>query len=311
MTVATSSGLDADPYAGDGMPPRAITWRDLVWLTWREHRALIAGSVLVTAVASGVLLTFAAMLHHYGSCIAAGGPRIDACYSGYRVSSRNFADVLRAVIVLPALTGAFWGAPMLTRPLESGTLWLAFGQDLSPRRWLSAKITVLTAVLVLLALAVSGCCHIAVPTTHQSNEFGGGFDNKIFETGPFPFTGYVLVAFGLGIAVGALIRRTLPAVAIAGAGFFLIWYLLRILRPWYLPARTVTLGADDEWPRQLNSTWNFRHSYSSGPGTPFETITYQVPSHVHWLPLIEFCLCLTAAVVFASAALAIVGRRRA
>src|SRR5262245_11880941 len=45
--------------------------------------------------------------------------------------------------LVPALIGAFWGAPLVARELETGTHRLVWNQSVPRRRWLAVKLTVL------------------------------------------------------------------------------------------------------------------------------------------------------------------------
>ncbi len=247
MTVFTPPTVDPRQVAVDDASARAITWRDHVWVTWHQYRMTIIAGALVTVAVCAVLLTYAAMFHHYAGCIT---PASSRCYDNYRISGRTFADILRALIFLPALGGAFWGAPVVARELEAGTLRIALGQDLSPRQWLLGRACVLGGALGGLAFAVATCAFVALPTAVETNPFShdGNFDQKVFETGPATFIGYTLLAFSLGVTVGAIVRRTLPSVAIAGAGFFAIWYALRAVRSSYIPVGVTT------WNR---AAWGF------------------------------------------------------
>ena len=46
------------------------------------------------------------------------------------------------LVALPALVGAFWGAPLVARELESGTYRLAWAQSVTRTRWLAVKLAV-------------------------------------------------------------------------------------------------------------------------------------------------------------------------
>ena len=41
---------------------------------------------------------------------------------------------------MPALIGAFWGAPLITREFEAGTFRLAWNQSVTRARWLAIKL---------------------------------------------------------------------------------------------------------------------------------------------------------------------------
>ena len=44
------------------------------------------------------------------------------------------------VLVVPALIGMFWGAPIIAHELETGTFRLAWTQSVSRLRWLLVKL---------------------------------------------------------------------------------------------------------------------------------------------------------------------------
>jgi len=46
------------------------------------------------------------------------------------------------VLVVPALIGVFWGAPLIARELETGTFRLAWTQSVTRTRWLAVKLGV-------------------------------------------------------------------------------------------------------------------------------------------------------------------------
>lgn len=115
------------------------------------------------------------------------------------------------LLVVPALIGLFWGAPLLARELEAGTYRLAWTQGVTRTRWLAVKV----ALLGLSSVAVAGLLSLMVtwwssPVDHVNmNRFTPGvFD----ERGVVPI-GYAAFAFALGLTAGALIRRTVPAMA--------------------------------------------------------------------------------------------------
>jgi len=75
-------------------------------------------------------------------------------------STGPYAAVYPLSIILialtPAVTGLFWGAPLLARELETGTFALAWSQSVTRARWLAAKLTVgcLAAMAVTEALSL-------------------------------------------------------------------------------------------------------------------------------------------------------------
>ncbi len=124
------------------------------------------------------------------------------------------------LVLLPVVIGLFWGAPLIARELESGSYRLAWNQSVTRERWLAVKL----GVLGLTSMALAGLLSLALswwasPMDHAA-EVGssGGFQQRFFPTlfgarGVVPI-GYAAFAFALGVLIGLLIRRTVPAMAV-------------------------------------------------------------------------------------------------
>ena len=114
-------------------------------------------------------------------------------------------------------------------------------QSVTRKRWLAVQ-----AGWMLLAAAVWGGVISALVT------WWSGPDNALqldqFKPGRFDIMGivpvaYALFAMALGICAGALLRRTLPAMAVTLAGFIAVRAAVTLwLRPHYMSAITVTRG---------------------------------------------------------------------
>jgi transposase len=119
------------------------------------------------------------------------------------------------VLVLPALIGLFWGAPLITRELEAGTHRLVWNQTITRTRWLAVKL----GLTGLATITAAGLGSLAV--TWWSSPIDKTATNDFPRMGPLLFDargvvpiGYAAFAFALGVTVGMLVRRTLPAMAI-------------------------------------------------------------------------------------------------
>ncbi|WP_436527478.1 ABC transporter permease subunit [Actinoplanes sp. HUAS TT8] len=174
----------------------------MIWLSWRQFRV----QALVAAVA---LILLAAGLVVLGRQIRDGG------YSGaeLREHFQGRVYLLDAVLLLmPALIGLFWGAPLVARELEAGTHRLVWNQSVTRRRWLTVKL-----LLTGLAAAVAGALTSALLTWAASplDRFTGDrFSTIFFGTRNLAPVAYGIFALVLGIVVGLLIRRTVPAMAL-------------------------------------------------------------------------------------------------
>ena len=113
--------------------------------------------------------------------------------------------------VVPALIGIFWGAPLIARELETGTHRLAFNQSITRTRWLATKLAIIgtatAATAGLLSWAVTAWAH------HIDHATGNAIRPQFFGARGIVPIGYALFAFALGVTLGMLIRRTVPAMA--------------------------------------------------------------------------------------------------
>ena len=66
MTTLTMPGRP-DRHAG----PRPLPWRRMAWVTWRQHRAALAGAYALFAAAAVYLLIAGLQLHHAYAAVAA------------------------------------------------------------------------------------------------------------------------------------------------------------------------------------------------------------------------------------------------
>ena len=151
-------------------------------------------------------------------------------------SLRRLGTVL---IGVPALIGAFWGAPLLARELETGTFRLAWTQTVTRQRWLATKL----GVTSLAAVAVTATFSLiftwwSIPLDHFGNRIGTA---TFGQRGIVPIA-YALFALALGTLAGAILRRTLPAIAVTLVGFLTARYVFQVaVRPHLLTTVTATL----------------------------------------------------------------------
>ena len=132
-----------------------------------------------------------------------------------------------AVLLTPAIIGLFWGAPLITRELETGTFRLAWNQSVTRTRWMAVKL----GLIGLAAMAATGLFSLMItwwadPIDRVTTSgWRAGYDvvhrlaPLVFDARGITPIGYAAFAFALGITAGVLIRRTLPAMAATLAAF--------------------------------------------------------------------------------------------
>ncbi len=196
----------------------------MIWLTWRQFR----GQALALCGGAAVLVVLlAATGPHLASMSRTDGSGFLNDLSGLYSGLYLFGTL--SVLVLPALIGMFWGAPLVARELDTGTYRLAWTMTSRPR-WLAAKLglTGLAAVVLagLLSLAVTWWAGpIDTAIANRDGQPGPGIfvlprlSAEVFGgRGIVPF-GYAAFAFMLGVTIGTLVRRTLPAMAVLLVAF--------------------------------------------------------------------------------------------
>jgi hypothetical protein len=213
----------------------------MMWLTWRQFRAQAITAVAALAAFAIVLaLTESHMASMYGSsgltschggtCAGLATTFLVQLSSGQGVSflpvGANvyvivyFLSVL-VILVTPAIIGIFWGAPMIARELEAGTFRLTWNQSVTRTRWLTVKLALIGVTAMVVAEAFSLLQAWWAAPIGKAVGLGGGA--SIFSEGRFGWfvfpshgitpLGYAAFAFALGVTVGLLIRRPIPAMA--------------------------------------------------------------------------------------------------
>jgi ABC-type transport system involved in multi-copper enzyme maturation permease subunit len=266
----------------------------MIWLTWRQFRtnAWVTLAALA-ALAVAYLMTGPHLFHAYTSSGLA------ACSTGCDNQITQFkADVnvdllerlgdlgIAVMFLLPVVVGVFWGAPLIARELESGTYRLVWNQSVTRTRWLAVKLLGLGAV----AVGTTGLFSLLV------SWWAGPLDRvalnrmlpAVFAARGIVPIGYAAFAFVLGVTVGVLVRRTVPAMAIT----FAIVALALVAMPLWVRPHLVTpvtsatalevgkidgMGISDNGSRMvvngrvdLPGAWVLSNRTINPDGTPFD-----------------------------------------
>jgi ABC-type transport system involved in multi-copper enzyme maturation permease subunit len=206
----------------------------MIWLTWRQFRGAAAMmSAALAALAVVLALTGPGLADDYSTGIAACTNQSGGC-SGFvdrffQDHQNAFLAVTAVVLVLPALIGLFWGAPLITRELEAGTHRLVWNQSITRTRWLSVKL----GLVGLAAMTAAGLGSLAVDWwSNPIDKTAANYPRMeplLFDARGIVPIGYAVFAFALGVTVGMLVRRTLPAMAITLAVFVAVQIAMPLL----------------------------------------------------------------------------------
>jgi hypothetical protein len=253
---------------------RPVPWARLAWVAWRRHRTTLAATAALLAVIAVYLLINGEHMHTayagYQSCVAARSANCQFIWQSFRDGFGQTDLVGTVLLLLPGIVGAFAGAPLVARELETGTFRYAWTQGAGRMRW-------------AIALLAPGAVGVAVIMA----AFGilvSWYNRPLVDAGIMPYlrptvfpvigpavAGWALAGFALGVLAGLLCRRVLPALVCAcGAWFGLALVAATYLRLNYLSPLTTTslelsntdMGIDQWWTKggervsnaQINST---------------------------------------------------------
>ena len=213
----------------------------MIWLTWRQFRTpLLAVYALVAATCAWLAIT--------GPGLARLAHRNDDVYDLLTTSDKLlFNGGVAVLAVAPAVIGIFWGAPLVARELETGTYRLAWNQSVTRGHWLAVKLgfaVVATAVAVgILSTAITWWAHPidGVVGAQRGNLTSRMTPISFAMRGVVP-VGYAVFALLLGTAIGLVVRRSLPAMALTLAVYVFLQVAVPLwVRPHLIPPTTTTV----------------------------------------------------------------------
>jgi hypothetical protein len=266
---------------------RPVPWRRMAWVVWRQHRMALAGLAAFLGGLAVYVWMVGRQLHHAYVAATTCNPNSPTCAD--LITHFNFMNhalqggyILQAV---PALIGAFVGAPVLARELETGTFRFAWTQGFQRWRWVVAKVVALgilvTAAAAAISLLLSWYYQPYLATRNgaldlnEMSAFGGG----VFDLRGVSFAAWTLAAFAIAVLAGMLIRRAVPAIVATLAAYTALALLAaNLLRRHYLPPlRTTNLDVPGSawiqsqgWTR--GGTFAF-HNWRDAPQTLIQSCT--------------------------------------
>ncbi|HEV2236414.1 MAG TPA: hypothetical protein VGR57_07095 [Ktedonobacterales bacterium] len=245
----------------------------MIWLTWRQHRTellMLAGllALIVAAlVVTGVQIHGIADRLHIASCQA--DLSVPTCQNGMNEFFTRYAQYnqLRSALpflnLFPAFAGILIGVPLLAREFEQGTQRLAWTQSVPRLRWLRARLT------LLLGIAITFSVVLTAVLTWWNTPFVAVFGR--FELPSYDFTGvvplaYATVGVALGASLGAVLRRSIPAVALTLLGYAALWMVLDNVLRWRLVPPVTKYFAALDGPTLSHQDWSIAQGFVDRSG---------------------------------------------
>jgi ABC-type transport system involved in multi-copper enzyme maturation permease subunit len=277
VTALTALAL---PARDEKVNLRPVPWRRMAWVTWRQHRVALTGVVVALAAIGIYTWMLGLQLHNaYAAVLACHPAGSDACLqltSGFN-SPGDFLTNGLILQLVPALIGAFVGAPVLAREMETGTYRYAWTQGFGRWRWTLAKL----AGLAVAVTAAAGAISVLFSWYYQPY-FGVGNQARslsqldslaptLFDLRGVAFGAWTLAAFAIGALAGMLIRKVVPAIVatlVAYAGLAIAtgaW----LRAHYFAPIVTTSLNVP-------SSVWIVSQNWTKGGQAVSQTALYQV-----------------------------------
>jgi hypothetical protein len=213
--------------------------RRSAWITLRQHRFEVGAAVLFAIVLGFAALQVTSQLVGTGASTECMDrwksndgnlSETDACVAALRrfstISEDSGGKVLALMAILPFAAGLLGGVTLVGRELETRTAQTAWALSPSRRRWFGRQLwpvlVVVGAALAFAALAATTLVETRLPWT------GSAFQDMQLH-GPI-VVARALGTLGVGLLVGAVLGRTLPAFLIAivlSVGLVLAMFFLR------------------------------------------------------------------------------------
>ena len=269
--------------------PRPVPWRNLAWVTLRQQRGLYVGLGIFLGLFAAYLVVMAVIQGNAYAAVAACHPAgVGHCQELRQSFARTYwggggpaglsggaQTVSSLMFGVPVLLGAFTGAPLLSRELESGTFRFAWTQGAGRTRWVLATLV----VPALVVLAATGA-FTAIFYWYLRPFFILGQVSEMlpltFALIGVAFATWTLLAYALAAFLGALLRRTVPAMVIT----LVIYTVLAMqaattIRPHYAAPVTVPSAS-----AAASQGWVIRQYLRSPAGQEIDPNNLNVPASV-------------------------------
>lgn len=219
-------------------------------LAWRLQRwelvFLVGGALLIAGAAAFVAWEIPIAHDHAMACVARVGAdspqtacRSEIDWAGYLAGASTLLQ--RAVTVVPFAVGILLGAPLVASEIEKRTAAMAWSLSASRTRWfLGRTLPVLVAIAIALLLLgqASEAMILAAPDAEL------GFP-KYAMHGPLVAARGV-ATFGLGVVIGLVMGRVLPAILVTGLLSIALLGALQIGRDQLMRAEATWVEADED-----------------------------------------------------------------
>lgn len=222
----------------------------VIRLTLKLHRYELVGSAAAVVIATAAALWALQQLTAATPPLAClQDPSLEEGCEGtvrfYELVEAYAAKVFVGMAVLPFLAGILLGAPLVAQEVERQTAVVAWSLSPSRFRWLTERVVLLLAALVLLVSIPAMVTQFLEAARAPQFDPATSFQDHGLRG--LPLLARAVAAFGLAVAAGALAGRTLSGLLL-GVGFGVVLALtLSTAKPfWPTPDRLPANGTHSD-----------------------------------------------------------------
>ncbi len=157
-------------------------------------------------------------------------------------TAATFATV--GAMATPFVLGLFLGVPIVAREIEGRTAPIAWTLSRSRRRWLLHRAAPVVAVVVLAALLVGIAGEVLTRAAPWNEGVDPGFNDYGARGGLVAVR--ALAVLSLGLAIGALVPRQLPALLLAAAVTLALFVGVELVRDDLMRREAVPLTSQEQ-----------------------------------------------------------------
>ncbi|HET6744704.1 MAG TPA: hypothetical protein VFH90_02515 [Candidatus Limnocylindria bacterium] len=220
--------------------PRAIR---LAFRMQRFELGLLLGAVLLVCVAAlGIAWQTRVLREEQLACFREAPPAVEGSSGtpcpdqdeALQLLEQGAAFAKAGVLLTPFVLGLFLGVPVVAREIEGRTAGIAWTLDPSRRRWLLTRGGPVIAAAVLASLVAGVAGEVVARSAPWAEGVGLGFTDY-GARGELVAVRALAVA-SVGLVMGALVPRQLPALLLAGAASLALFVAVTIVMDGWMEA---------------------------------------------------------------------------
>ncbi len=178
-------------------------------------------------------------------CASANPTACQARQDDLRGMFMEITPYLGYLTITTVLIAVFWGAPLVSREVETGTAALAWCQSITRRRWLASRLITAVSVVGALGLVLGFSVTWWLASFTATPQYGESVLTIVALHGPL-LAAMWIAGLLIGVLVGTVIRRMISAMAVTAVITFAAAIAFNLTSIFYLsdPVGEIEVLAD-------------------------------------------------------------------